>query len=321
MNASSMIRPRWAAIGAALAVAVGAGGVGLVRATTADQAAAFVAITPCRVVDTRPDFLVGPRNTPLGADDAYSVVAHGQQGQCNLPATAAGVALNVTAVGATAPTFLTVFPTGTDRPNSSSLNPTPGQPPTPNAVTTGLSSDGHFSIYNRFGSVDVIADIVGYYRLAPEASAGEPGPSGPSGQPGERGEPGPRGLSAWDTIPSGTTITGNAGWGGLAPVDPGTPVNQFVGLPAVAPVGLTDDAVQMVAGSPTDADPACTGSSDAPTAPAGKVCLYPYYAAGVADLAGYAAIFESDRSFYVAWFADGSSVPQDVFLTWAYTAP
>jgi len=43
------------------------------------------------------------------------------------------LALNVTAIGATAPTFLTVWPGGT-RPTASSLNPVPGQPPTPNGV-------------------------------------------------------------------------------------------------------------------------------------------------------------------------------------------
>ena len=52
---------------------------------------------------------------------------------------------------------------GTDRPSASSLNPSPGQPPTPNAVNTQLSSGGEFSIFNRAGSVDVIVDINGYY--------------------------------------------------------------------------------------------------------------------------------------------------------------
>lgn len=53
-------RSRWAALGAAVAVAVGAGGVGLVRANVA-QPATVVAIDPVRIVDTRiPVGLVGP---------------------------------------------------------------------------------------------------------------------------------------------------------------------------------------------------------------------------------------------------------------------
>lgn len=79
-----------------------------------------------------------------------------------LPTDAVGLSLNVTAVGATAPTFLTFWPGGT-RPKASSLNPTPGQPPTPNAVVTDLVPAGTFQLYNLAGSVDVIIDVNGYY--------------------------------------------------------------------------------------------------------------------------------------------------------------
>jgi len=136
-------RVRWAAIGAA------------------------VAVTPCRLVDTRndPDFHVGAHAT-LAAQAQIAIAGWGSQGECTspaLPADTTGLQLNVTALGATAPTFLTVFPgTGTP-PNASSLNPTPGQPPAPNAVTTQLDDTGTFSVYNAFGSVDVIVDVVGYF--------------------------------------------------------------------------------------------------------------------------------------------------------------
>lgn len=73
--------------------------------------------------------------------------------------------LNVTAVGATQPTFLTVWPDG-PLPLASSLNPVPGQPPTPNAVTTDLDAAGEFKVYNLQGNVDVIIDINGYYTEA-----------------------------------------------------------------------------------------------------------------------------------------------------------
>jgi hypothetical protein len=76
-----------------------------------------------------------------------------------------GISLNVTAVGATAATFLTIWPDGT-RPLASSLNPAPGQPPTPNAVATQLSGAGAFNVFNRFGTVDVIVDVNGYGRNA-----------------------------------------------------------------------------------------------------------------------------------------------------------
>jgi hypothetical protein len=167
MHDRSMIRTRWAAVGAAVAVSIGAGGVGLLEATSPGNAAAFVPVTPCRLFDTRPDSQVGGRSAPLGPNDTYVVPATGDQGQCiegsAVPPSARGLALNVTAVGATQATYLTLWPAGTERPNASSLNPAPGQPPTPNAVTTDLNNSGEFAVYNRFGDVHVIADIVGYY--------------------------------------------------------------------------------------------------------------------------------------------------------------
>lgn len=159
-----MIRTRWAAIGAALAVAVGAGGIGYVNATVNDgERTVFVPIVPCRLFDTRPEFQVGPRSTPLGAAETYPVVAVGQSGNCDLPADAVGIALNVTAVDATAPTFLTLWATGQGQPTASHLNPLPGEGPTPNAVTTDLGVDGSFNVYNLQGSVHVLADVIGYY--------------------------------------------------------------------------------------------------------------------------------------------------------------
>ena len=44
-------RARWAAIGAAVAVSLGAGGLGIVQATEPDGATAYVPIEPCRLVE------------------------------------------------------------------------------------------------------------------------------------------------------------------------------------------------------------------------------------------------------------------------------
>jgi len=160
----SLVRSRWAAVGAVSAITLGAGGIGLVDATSPSGAATFVSITPCRVLDTRPAFKVGPKSTPLGPGEVHTVSAHGDNGRCaDIPATATGLSLNITATGASLPTFLTIWATGSPQPDSSSLNPVPGQPPTPNAVTTGLSANGQFDIFNLQGTVDVIGDINGYY--------------------------------------------------------------------------------------------------------------------------------------------------------------
>jgi hypothetical protein len=162
------VRIRWAAIGAAVAVTLGAGGLGVGATLSSGERTAYVAINPCRLADTRPEVgtNVGSRSTPLGADDTFVLTGTGEQGNCHsaVPATATALSLNVTAVGPTSPTFLTLYPTGAEQPTTSNLNPVPGAPPTPNAVTVDLNDGGQFSVFNKFGTVDVIVDVVGFYE-------------------------------------------------------------------------------------------------------------------------------------------------------------
>jgi len=133
-----------------------------VDAAPGDTDTTFVPITPCRLVDTRPTpFRVGPHGG-FGIEDTRTIAARGTNGDCTIANDAVGLSLNVTAVGSSQATFLT-FWSGGARPNASSLNPAPGQPPTPNAVTTSLSGSGSFNVYNKAGNVDVIIDIGGYY--------------------------------------------------------------------------------------------------------------------------------------------------------------
>lgn len=128
--------------------------------------ATFRPMSPCRLIDTRPaPFRTGSLDT-LGSDETVLIEAHGDHGDClGIPTDAVGLSMNVTAVGATLPTFLTIFPGGT-RPNAASLNPAPNQPPTPNAVTTELRADGTFQVYNLQGSVDIVIDVNGFYTAS-----------------------------------------------------------------------------------------------------------------------------------------------------------
>lgn len=161
---SNLFRTRWAAIGAAVAVALGAGGgFGLARATiSSGERTVLVPIESCRLTDTRTT-IVDPRAGPLQPGETYVLNAHGSNGECTgIPTDAVALLLNVTALDATAPTFFTIWGDG-DRPNASSLNPVPGQPATPNAVTTDLTASGEFRIFNAFGAVGVIVDVLGYY--------------------------------------------------------------------------------------------------------------------------------------------------------------
>ena len=158
-------RSRWAAIGAAIAVSIGGGGLMSASASIdSGERAVFVPITPCRLMDTRPATQVGPRGAAIGAGETYTVVVRGQNGQCDIPTDAVGVVMNVTAVNPTVGSFLTVFPAdAAARPNASNLNWVGGQPPVSNAVTADLSADGKISFYNLGGTVDLAADVVGYF--------------------------------------------------------------------------------------------------------------------------------------------------------------
>jgi hypothetical protein len=123
----------------------------------------YVPVGPCRLVDTRPDFQVGPRSTPIGADETHVQQVTGTNGDCTVPTTATAVSLNVTAVDATAPSFMTVFPYSTVVPNASNLNYVPGEPPVFNKVDVQLNVDGQLGFYNLAGTVDLVADVNGYY--------------------------------------------------------------------------------------------------------------------------------------------------------------
>jgi len=157
-------RTRWMGAGAMLAVTVGAGGLMSASAgLESGERAVYVPITPCRVMDTRASSQVGGRGTPLTAGETHSIVVLGANGNCTIPADAVGLSMNVTTVNATADSFLTVFPFGAPRPTASNLNMVAGSPPTPNAVEADIGTDGKISFYNNGGTVNVIADIVGYY--------------------------------------------------------------------------------------------------------------------------------------------------------------
>ena len=95
----------------------------------------------------------------------------GPGGQIDVRVTVAGVpdqgvsavVLNVTVTNPTAAGYVTVWPAGVARPTASSLNVTPGWTGA-NMVTVGVGAGGKVSIFNANGSVDVIADVVGYYN-------------------------------------------------------------------------------------------------------------------------------------------------------------
>lgn len=161
---TTLIKSRWAAIGAAVAVSLGAGGIGLTQAAVSSgDKPVFVPIEPCRLVDTRGS--VGPRTAPLGAGEIFTQQITGSVGNCaGIPAEAVAAALNVTSIQGTAQSFLTVYPGDAAAvPDVSNLNWRGGDPPKPNKVDVKLGAAGNVKMFNSVGTVHVAADLVGYY--------------------------------------------------------------------------------------------------------------------------------------------------------------
>lgn len=138
-----------------------------VSAAPGDADSTFVPVPPCRLFDMRqgepPDF---GKKTPLAAGEGnvHTQQVTGNVGNCvGIPSEATAVSMNVTIVSPTAQSNLRVFPANVPTPTASNLNWLPGQSPTPNKVDVKLSSDGKIKLYNHAGTVNVLADVVGYY--------------------------------------------------------------------------------------------------------------------------------------------------------------
>ena len=160
-------RSRWAAIGAAIAVVAGVGGISWAGATNPQVVPSTVSITPCRVMDTRPaPNTVGPRSTPLAGGSTHTIQVTGTNGNCQIPNDAASVLVNVTVVGPLANGFLTAFPSGATRPTAANINYTAGQSPVANLVNAALGADGQLSFFASGGPVNLVADISGYTTAA-----------------------------------------------------------------------------------------------------------------------------------------------------------
>jgi hypothetical protein len=141
-------------------------------------------LTPLRICDTRPVSTFssvnqcnsGPDNPvgPIGAGAFKTInVANGQNGglgSFGVPANATSVVLNVTAVSATAPGFLTIFPAGATAPNASNLNFATGET-VPNLVQVGLGTDGDISIFSS-SATDLLVDVEGYSASTIPAGSG-----------------------------------------------------------------------------------------------------------------------------------------------------
>ncbi len=176
-------RSRWAAIGAAVAVTFGAGGLMAVNAASSDPSN-FVSVTPERILDTRSDVgLPGPfisgvaqrlqvtGNVPIqpaGAPASTATV---------VPTGATAVVLNVTVINPSTGGFLSIRPAdATGAPAVSNINWGAGGPTLANAVTVAMPTSGTFAgqieVFVDGNVAQVLIDVAGYYQpLAPAIQA------------------------------------------------------------------------------------------------------------------------------------------------------
>jgi len=119
------------------------------------------AATPKRIYDSRSTNPVNctPDCTPIPAGTTRTIQITGLEG---VPAGATAVAINVTALDATGPGFITVYPSGTSLPNTSTVN-FASSSPIANGAIAKLGADGKLSIRASANATNVIVDVNGWY--------------------------------------------------------------------------------------------------------------------------------------------------------------
>jgi hypothetical protein len=208
---------------AALAVAGLLLGTNAASATPAGSASdspalTFHTIAPVRILDTR-----------TGTEGAYTALLVSQGVSVTvpgLPGDATAVAINVTAVNGTRPSYLTVYAKGARVPATSTVNWNDSRA-VANSAVVALSAGHAITVRNNVGAVDVIVDLAGYYTPASSGSVGPAGPEGPAGPVGLTGATGPAGVKG-DTgaagqdaaVPAFLQATNTS----LQPVNPGSAV-------------------------------------------------------------------------------------------------
>lgn len=119
------------------------------------SAGGFFGVNPFRLLDSRE----GAQQACNGGSRTFHIPAAGVAGTA-VPSESRAVALNVTVTNPGAAGFVTVFPTGSPRPNASNLNYTTGQT-VPNGVLIKLGAQQSIDVFANFGCPDVIVDVVG----------------------------------------------------------------------------------------------------------------------------------------------------------------
>jgi hypothetical protein len=245
----------------------------------------YTPLSPARLLDTRTG--TGVPAGKLGPDGTINLKVTGVGGVPAAGVTA--VALNMTVTGASGPdSFLTVWPRGSPRPLASNLNFSAGVS-VPNLVKAAVGPDGNVSIYNSRGTVDVVADVQGWYSNTGGGSAFVPtnptrvldtrtGTGAPVGQVGPGG-----------TIQLGVTGVGGVPASGVTAVVLNMTVDRATGPESFLTVWPAGGPRPNASNLNFTSGPASTNLVVAQVGADGKVAIYNNTGATdvIADVAGW----------------------------------
>jgi hypothetical protein len=125
----------------------------------------FIAVAPCRVVDTRgPVGNFGGPSLAAGVPRTFDIPG----GPCNgIPDSASAYSFNVTVTNALGPGFITMYPKGGTLPQVSTLNYVAGQTIANAAVVPAGGLNAGVTVVAGVSGTDFILDINGYYSATP----------------------------------------------------------------------------------------------------------------------------------------------------------
>lgn len=131
----------------------------------------FVAVTPCRIVDTRTSqgfpSPFGPPSLMAGATRSFPLQS---SGFCGIPTTAQAYSFNVTVIPPGTLGFLTLWPEGQPQPTVVTLDDITGDIRNNAAVVAAGAPNGGISVTTN-NTTDLVLDINGYYVSESDSSA------------------------------------------------------------------------------------------------------------------------------------------------------
>jgi hypothetical protein len=221
----------------------------------------YVPLTPFRILDTRTGTCVQCVADPtFGPNTTRKLLLVNVPNLTDpIPLSATAVVLNVTEVAGTANSLLTVYPYGTAMPVASNLNFAPGKV-IPNLVTATMGTGGAVNIYNANGTVNVVADVEGYFE--PQAAtvvAGEFHPIAPTRVCDTRSTSSTPFCKAHGALGPGATMVVNVTGIGANPI----PTNGSAAAAVVNLTGVSGSASTYLSLFPTNSSGKCviTGTS------------------------------------------------------------